>query len=39
MVNEFFFLKKRIPSLYRVLGRGVEFGEPSHVALEREFQE
>ncbi len=26
-------------NFYRVLGGGVEFGEPSHVALEREFQE
>lgn len=26
-------------NFYRALGGGVEFGEPSHVALEREFQE
>jgi 8-oxo-dGTP pyrophosphatase MutT (NUDIX family) len=26
-------------TFYRALGGGVDFGEPSHVALEREFQE
>ncbi|MGB3403323.1 MAG: NUDIX hydrolase [Microcoleaceae cyanobacterium] len=26
-------------TFYRALGGGVDFGEPSHIALEREFQE